>query len=235
VQVPSVLLLPTLQAVDLRRAAPQQSGTAQRRRAAPARAERGARAQVYAFAVLGYHPGARLLSAVAKGVQWQLRDFSPQARRLRTYPNPIPTPCHAACEPGRSGRRVSGCGLGRGPPCCAVRGRVRASARTKMQETRGGDVYVKVGWRRAARAGPQQHRVGVREDGRGGQPGGGRAAGRAGGRGGEPAARRARAPVLHPAERVQHGVRARGPPQRAPPRARPRAPARAGRGHHSDG
>lgn len=37
-------------------------------------------AQAYAFAVLGYQPGERLLSAVAKGVQWQLRDFSPQAR-----------------------------------------------------------------------------------------------------------------------------------------------------------
>lgn len=33
---------------------------------------------VYAYAVLGHHPGAELLSAIAKGVQWQLRDFSPQ-------------------------------------------------------------------------------------------------------------------------------------------------------------
>ena len=41
-------------------------------------------AQAYAFAVLGYQPGERLLSAVAKGVQWQLRDFSPQA----CYPCP---------------------------------------------------------------------------------------------------------------------------------------------------
>jgi len=33
---------------------------------------------VYAYAVLGHHPGVELLSAIAKGVQWQLRDFSPQ-------------------------------------------------------------------------------------------------------------------------------------------------------------
>lgn len=33
---------------------------------------------MYAYAVLGHHPGAELLSAIAKGVQWQLRDFSPQ-------------------------------------------------------------------------------------------------------------------------------------------------------------
>ncbi|KAK9811789.1 hypothetical protein WJX72_010082 [[Myrmecia] bisecta] len=33
---------------------------------------------VYAYAVLGYHPGSHLMSAIAKGVQWQLRDFSPQ-------------------------------------------------------------------------------------------------------------------------------------------------------------
>ena len=34
---------------------------------------------MYAYAVLGHHPGVELLSAIAKGVQWQLRDFSPQA------------------------------------------------------------------------------------------------------------------------------------------------------------
>ena len=33
---------------------------------------------MYAYAVLGHHPGVELLSAIAKGVQWQLRDFSPQ-------------------------------------------------------------------------------------------------------------------------------------------------------------
>ena len=33
---------------------------------------------VYAYAVLGHHPGSELLSAIAKGVQSQLRDFSPQ-------------------------------------------------------------------------------------------------------------------------------------------------------------
>ena len=37
---------------------------------------------VYAFAVLGFHPGADVLSAVAVGVQWQLRDFSPQVVSL---------------------------------------------------------------------------------------------------------------------------------------------------------
>lgn len=33
---------------------------------------------VYAYASLSHHPGSDLLSAIAKGVQWQLRDFSPQ-------------------------------------------------------------------------------------------------------------------------------------------------------------
>lgn len=33
---------------------------------------------VYAYAVLGHHPGAGLLSAIAKGIQSQLRDFLPQ-------------------------------------------------------------------------------------------------------------------------------------------------------------
>lgn len=33
---------------------------------------------VYAFAALGHHPGIELLSAIAKGVQSQLRDFLPQ-------------------------------------------------------------------------------------------------------------------------------------------------------------
>ena len=33
---------------------------------------------VYAYAVLGFHPGTELLSAIAKAVQSQLRDFSPQ-------------------------------------------------------------------------------------------------------------------------------------------------------------
>ena len=33
---------------------------------------------LYAYALLNHHPGTQLLSAIAKGVQWQLRDFSPQ-------------------------------------------------------------------------------------------------------------------------------------------------------------
>ncbi len=33
---------------------------------------------VHAYAVLGHHPGSELLSAIAKGVQSQLRDFSPK-------------------------------------------------------------------------------------------------------------------------------------------------------------
>jgi hypothetical protein len=39
---------------------------------------------VYAYAVLGHHPGNELLSAIAKGVQWQLRDFSPQVWQQQT-------------------------------------------------------------------------------------------------------------------------------------------------------
>jgi len=35
---------------------------------------------LYAYALLNHHPGTQLLSAIAKGVQWQLRDFSPQVR-----------------------------------------------------------------------------------------------------------------------------------------------------------
>ena len=34
---------------------------------------------VYAYAVMGHHPGTELLAAIAQGVQGQLRDFSPQA------------------------------------------------------------------------------------------------------------------------------------------------------------
>lgn len=33
---------------------------------------------VYAYAVMGHHPGDDLLAAIAQGVQGQLRDFSPQ-------------------------------------------------------------------------------------------------------------------------------------------------------------
>ena len=33
---------------------------------------------LYAYALLNHHPGTQLLSAIAVGVQWQLRDFSPQ-------------------------------------------------------------------------------------------------------------------------------------------------------------
>ena len=33
---------------------------------------------VYAYAVMGHHPGNDLLAAIAQGVQGQLRDFSPQ-------------------------------------------------------------------------------------------------------------------------------------------------------------
>lgn len=55
---------------------------------------------LYAYALLNHHPGTQLLSAIAKGVQWQLRDFSPQvgARRRCTgsclaasCPDTIPT------------------------------------------------------------------------------------------------------------------------------------------------
>ncbi len=35
---------------------------------------------VYAYAVMGHHPGNDLLAAIAQGVQGQLRDFSPQVR-----------------------------------------------------------------------------------------------------------------------------------------------------------
>ena len=33
---------------------------------------------VYAYAVMGHHPGTDLLAAISHGVQGQLRDFSPQ-------------------------------------------------------------------------------------------------------------------------------------------------------------
>jgi len=33
---------------------------------------------LYAYALLNHHPGTELLSAIASGVKWQLRDFSPQ-------------------------------------------------------------------------------------------------------------------------------------------------------------
>ncbi len=36
---------------------------------------------VYAYAVMGHHPGNDLLAAIAQGVQGQLRDFSPQVLR----------------------------------------------------------------------------------------------------------------------------------------------------------
>lgn len=47
---------------------------------------------VYAYAVLGHHPGAELLSAIAKGVQWQLRDFSPQVRCHNSDSCPVAKP-----------------------------------------------------------------------------------------------------------------------------------------------
>lgn len=37
---------------------------------------------VYAYAVMGHHPGDALLAAIAQGVQGQLRDFSPQVCSL---------------------------------------------------------------------------------------------------------------------------------------------------------
>lgn len=33
---------------------------------------------VYAYAVMGHHPGCKLLNAIAQGVEGQLTDFSPQ-------------------------------------------------------------------------------------------------------------------------------------------------------------
>ena len=37
---------------------------------------------VYAYAVMGHHPGCKLLNAIAQGVQGQLTDFSPQVSLL---------------------------------------------------------------------------------------------------------------------------------------------------------
>jgi hypothetical protein len=87
---------------------------------------------LYAYALLNHHPGTQLLSAIAKGVQWQLRDFSPQAsmashhlhpaRCLGTSPNlcAVCSGRHAvefyinyaagavqhSVEPGKAGRRA---------------------------------------------------------------------------------------------------------------------------------
>lgn len=47
---------------------------------------------LYAYALLNHHPGTQLLSAIAKGVQWQLRDFSPQVGML--------SGCPTRCTPG---------------------------------------------------------------------------------------------------------------------------------------
>jgi hypothetical protein len=47
---------------------------------------------VYAYAVMGCHPGAQLLSAIAEGVQWQLRDFSPQVCPPPLLRGPAPGP-----------------------------------------------------------------------------------------------------------------------------------------------
>jgi hypothetical protein len=43
---------------------------------------------LYAYALLNHHPGTQLLSAIAKGVQWQLRDFSPQVSTFQ-YNSPV--------------------------------------------------------------------------------------------------------------------------------------------------
>ena len=49
---------------------------------------------LYAYALLNHHPGTQLLSAIAKGVQWQLRDFSPQASMFCTH-----APGSRSCRP----------------------------------------------------------------------------------------------------------------------------------------